>query len=113
LANDNLQKALDFFDPLGTGYEFFTPDQVERFREQYPDGRWPNHIELTSPEIRQYPNPPSLLGRLRGEFRANQYPDQAEAFKAYEQRLRRDDQGGDTKRRRMQWAIGSSGYNFD
>ena len=109
----DLQKALDFFDPLGTGYEFFTPDQVERFGEQYPDGRWPNHIELTSPELRQYPNPPSLLSRLRGEFRENRYPDQTEAFKAYETRMRRDDQGGDGKRRRMEWAVGATGYHLN
>mgnify|MGYP001169275268 CR=1 FL=1 len=111
----NAQNVLERFDPLGTGYEFFTPDQARRFADPIDTNRdarhlFPEDLTLTSPEIRQYPNPPTLLSRLRGEFRENRYPDQTEAFKAFETRMRRDDQGGDSKRRRMEWAVGAMGY---
>lgn len=111
LAANDIKEALDFFDPRGNGYDFFTPDDLKGYKASYPTSESRKGRNMMSPELRG--KVPSLLSTLKRRFRANQYPDQTEAFKAYEQRLRRDDQGGDTKRRRMEWAIGSSGYHFD
>lgn len=113
IKSRHLKRVLDFFDPRGTGYEFFTPDELERYAAMFPTPESRQGHNLMSPELRHYRTVPSMLSMLRGKFRANQYPDQTEAFKAYEQKLRRDeddDRGGNNKRRRMEWAVGASGY---
>ena len=113
IKSRHLKRVLDFFDPRGTGYEFFTPDELERYAARFPTPESRQGHNLMSPELRHYRTVPSMLSMLRRNFDANQYPDQTEAFKAYETRMRRDeddDQGGDNKRRRMEWAVGANGY---
>jgi len=114
-----LKKVLDAFDPMGTGYDFFTPDDLKAYEARYPTPESRQGHTLISPELRYNRTVPSLKRMLMRNFNAKQYPEgQTEAFKAYERNLildGGDDQGedNDNKRRRIQWAVGATGYHLN
>ena len=70
-----------------------------------------------SPELRQYPQPPNLLRRLRADFAADEFPGQRQAFQAYAKHLR----GGPGRQKGLKRlnsenvgvAIGAAGYEFN
>tara|TARA_A100001015_G_scaffold28367_2_gene31518 strand:+ start:7772 stop:8587 length:816 start_codon:yes stop_codon:yes gene_type:complete len=119
---ENLQNVLGHFDPMGTGYEFFTPTQALRFKSEHWKRRFGSHvlpegITLTSPELRQYMSRQNLLSSLIRDFENKNYNvDRTRAYEALKPTLRRhddDDQEGDSKRRRLKWEIGAMGYHLN
>lgn len=116
LSATDARAVLECFDPLGTGYEFFTPDQARRFADPIDTNRdarylFPEDLTLTSPEIRQYMSTPNLFDRLTREFEREQYPHQTRAYRAVKPTFRRSTESS-SKRRRLRWAIGASGYEI-
>lgn len=96
---ENRTKALDCFDPDGTGYEFFTPTQVQRYNSNYPADAREGHT-ITSPEIRAFEKIPKLRDRLMRQLEQNEI------------RVK----GPPNKRQRTKsmigWNVSGSGYAF-
>ena len=107
------KKLLDFFDPNGTGYEFITPGQVERYYKLHPTPFSRRGHTLVSPELRaETVNARSLQEMLRWRFEAGNFPEGLTT--QYEDlKNRMPSQDRPSKRQKTtRWDIGSIGYSF-
>lgn len=107
------KKLLDFFDPNGTGYEFVTPGQVERYYKLHPTPFTRRGHTLVSPELRsETANARSLQEILRWRFEAGNFPEGLTT--QYEDlKNRMPSQDRPSKRQKTtRWDIGSIGYSF-
>ena len=89
ITSRQMQKVLDTFDPMGTGYEFITPDELERYEARFPTPESREGHTLLSPELRHYRTVPSLQRMLKRKFDEKEYPEgETEAYNSFRPRMR-------------------------